>query len=66
MINHDELERTLTRLRAEHRLLDERISKLMREQIVDHIMIQRLKKQKLNLKDQIKHIEDELFPDIIA
>jgi hypothetical protein len=32
----------------------------------DRLQIQRLKKRKLQLKDQINRIEDQLFPDIIA
>ena len=38
------------------------------EQMVagDQLQIQRLKKRKLHLKDQINRIEDQLTPDIIA
>jgi hypothetical protein len=32
----------------------------------DRLQVQRLKKRKLQLKDQINRIEDQLFPDIIA
>jgi hypothetical protein len=56
----------LQRLRAEHRQMDEKLSQLMHETIVDHMALQTIKKQKLGLKDQIVQLENFLFPDIIA
>jgi hypothetical protein len=32
----------------------------------DRIQVQRLKKRKLQLRDRVTAIEDQLFPDIIA
>ena len=60
------LMRQLQRLRDEHHALDEHLSHLMQETIVDHMTIQAIKKQKLGLKDQIVQLENFLFPDIIA
>lgn len=53
-------------LRREHRDLDEAIDALHARGPLDILTIQRLKKQKLALKDQITHIEDRILPDIIA
>ena len=56
----------LEALRLEHRDLDEAIEALEAKTTGDPLTIRRLKKQKLALKDRIRHIEDELLPDIIA
>lgn len=56
----------LVKLRSEHRALDEEIVALEGDGAADQLMIRRLKKKKLALKDQITKIEDQLLPDIIA
>lgn len=56
----------LERLRQEHRDLDAAITALSAVNAPDVLQLQRLKKRKLQLKDRISHLEDELFPDIIA
>ncbi len=61
-----ELREQLTRLRAEHRDLDTEIDALEGAGRVDQLVVKRLKKRKLMLKDQITAIEDRLLPDIIA
>ncbi|MFG1465537.1 DUF465 domain-containing protein [Xanthobacter sp. DSM 24535] len=61
-----ELRLLLERLRQEHRDLDAAIDALTAVTGSDVLQIQRLKKRKLQLKDRISHLEDELFPDIIA
>ncbi|WFE73846.1 YdcH family protein [Roseinatronobacter sp. S2] len=53
-------------LRQKHRDLDEAIDALQEKGSAQQLTIQRLKKEKLRLKDQISRIEDELTPDIIA
>lgn len=52
--------------RRQHRDLDEAITALQERETSDQLTIQRLKKQKLGLKDRISAIEDRLTPDIIA
>ena len=52
--------------RQEHRDLDQAITLLSKSATTDRLMIQRLKKKKLQLKDKIKRLEDRLTPDIIA
>jgi len=61
-----ELERELARLKQEHRDLDSAIEALEHMVAGDQLQIQRLKKRKLILKDQIMRLEDQLTPDIIA
>ncbi|MEP9348934.1 DUF465 domain-containing protein [Xanthobacter sp. KR7-225] len=61
-----DLRALLERLRQEHRDLDAAIEALTGVAGSDVLQLQRLKKRKLQLKDRISHIEDELFPDIIA
>ena len=56
----------LEELRTEHRDLDDVIARVTEEAPFDHLRVQRLKKRKLMLKDQIIHIESMLLPDIIA
>jgi hypothetical protein len=56
----------LTELKNEHRDLDEIILQLTSNMQYDQIKLQRLKKRKLQLKDQISMVEDGLLPDIIA
>ena len=52
--------------RQEHNDLDQAITVLSDSAAADRLMIQRLKKKKLQLKDKIKRLEDRLTPDIIA
>ena len=60
------LRRKLEELRTEHRDLDDVIARVTEEGPFDQVRVQRLKKRKLLLKDQIIHIESMLLPDIIA
>ncbi len=53
-------------LRTEHRDLDEAIDALQSKNSSDMLTLQRLKRRKLMLKDQIASIEDQITPDIIA
>lgn len=64
--NTEELQRQLAELRQEHRDLDDVISHLSCTGQFDQIKLQRLKKRKLMLKDQIAKVESLLHPDIIA
>lgn len=64
--NDRELREHLAKLRADHRELDEQIVALETSGMADQLLIRRLKKRKLGLKDQIIAAEDQLLPDIIA
>lgn len=61
-----EIERRLAELRAAHRALDERINQLIGQGYRDQLELQRLKKQKLALRDRIVRLESDRLPDIIA
>ena len=68
MTDDDErmLQAELARLQQEHRDLDAAIDALHQSPAPDLLRLQRLKKRKLQLRDRITHIEDQLTPDIIA
>jgi hypothetical protein len=61
-----QIEQRLAELRAAHRALDERITQLIQEGCRNQLELQRLKKQKLALKDRIVRLESARLPDIIA
>jgi hypothetical protein len=63
--DHDSLLRRLHELRSEHRDLDTVIARLTDDRH-DALQLQRLKKRKLKLKDEILWLESRLVPDIIA
>lgn len=65
-MNDDQPPASLEALKAEHRELDEQITRLSAEPTGDQIEIARLKRRKLMLKDQIQRIIDSSVPDIIA
>ena len=56
----------LATMREEHRDLVEAIHALHEKGRVDNLTLKRLKRQKLSLKDEIRRLEDEITPDIIA
>jgi hypothetical protein len=56
----------LAQLSEEHRDLDLAIAAMIDSGVRDQLILTRLKKRKLQLKDQIARIEDALLPDIIA
>ena len=60
------LKAKLAALNTEHRDLDDVIARLAERAPFDQLQLQRLKKRKLLLKDQISKIESELLPDISA
>lgn len=60
------LREKLAELMQEHRDLDSAIAAMADQGVKDQLQITRLKKRKLQLKDQITRIEDALLPDIIA
>ncbi len=62
----EDLEEKLADLESEHRLLDLEIDRLVNTPPVDLLQVQRLKKKKLALKDQIQKVRSNILPDIIA
>lgn len=61
-----ELRRRLNELLIEHRDLDDVIVRVVEARPFDRLQIQRLKKRKLKLKDEIARLGNKLVPDIIA
>ncbi|WP_295239911.1 DUF465 domain-containing protein [uncultured Brevundimonas sp.] len=61
-----ELQAWVNHLRQEHADLDASIEALGQAAIPDQLMIARLKRKKLALKDEIVKLEDRILPDIIA
>lgn len=61
-----ELRERLEILVQEHRDLDAAIDALMAKAGADLLQVQRLKKRKLKLKDEISALQDMMIPDIIA
>lgn len=56
----------LKELRVEHQGLDRVISQLVIDPQVDQIMLRRLKKRKLMLKDMITQLESDRIPNLNA
>ena len=65
-LSKKEILHRLRELKSEHRDLDDVILQITEQVPFDQIQIQRLKKRKLILKDEISRLEDTLLPDIIA
>jgi len=64
--DREELRRELQSLLSEHRDLDDVIERISDAVPFDQLQVQRLKKRKLILKDQITRLQALLLPDIIA
>jgi hypothetical protein len=59
-------EARLKELVVEHRDLDAAIQRLSDDPLHDQLALQRMKKRKLLLKDQISWVERQLDPDVRA
>lgn len=64
--SQDELKALLAQLRLEHRRIDNEINALIETGVADVVKVQRMKKIKLSIKDQIAYIENQTTPNIIA
>lgn len=56
----------LLELQTKHRTLDNKIEELHSFPYQNQILLQRLKKEKLRLRDAIERIKDEMIPDLNA
>lgn len=65
-MTEDDLLSRLTQAREEHSDLDAAIARIAEKPPYDHFQLNRLKKRKLALKDEIAWLEDQVYPDIIA
>lgn len=53
-------------LQTEHRDLDQVVATLSRDGQADQLLLRRMKKRKLQLKDQIARLKSKLIPDLNA
>ncbi len=68
-LTEEQLEKIRTRLielKIEHRDLDDAIEHLTATGTFEELKIKRMKKRKLQLKDDIARLENVLIPDILA
>ena len=56
----------INELSLEHKDLDDAINLLKEKPFVDELQIQRIKRRKLKIKDEIQLFESKLIPDIEA
>ena len=63
---HAALRQRISELQMEHRDLDDAIARLVENPLPDQLRLQRLKKRKLLLKDQLTYLERQLDPDVLA
>ena len=56
----------IVELELEHRDLDQLIEQLVHDLSFEELHIKRLKKRKLQVKDELTRLEDKLIPDILA
>ena len=64
--DREQLNHKLADLETEHRDLDSVIARVVDSVPFNQIQLQRLKKRKLLLKDEIIRVRSKLLPDIIA
>ena len=64
--NQNQIVSQLHQLESEHRDLDDVIEHLGDDKPFDQLKLQRLKKRKLALKDEITNLRSRILPDIIA
>ena len=68
-LSEEEIRQFRTRileLKLEHRDLNQLIEQLVRDPAFEELHIKRLKKRKLQVKDELARLEDKLIPDILA
>ena len=62
----NKIKEKINELRKLHSELDIELSKIVKVIPVDQVMLQRIKKKKLKLKDEISKLSSHILPDIIA
>jgi hypothetical protein len=66
MLNSLKLEKELQKVRADHEAIEKTIAEEIRKKVVNQFEVQKLKKEKLALKERIAEIEARLVDDIVA
>ena len=65
-LEQSEIQERIIALQQEHRDLDDAIAALVDKGVYDQLLLQRMKKRKLALRDLIGRLEALLVPDNIA
>ena len=65
-IQANNIQKKLETLLSEHKELDDMINAMITTHVFDQLQLQRLKKKKLSLKDEIIKLKALIVPDIIA
>jgi hypothetical protein len=65
-MNNSELKHRISNLSLEHKDLDDAIKLMLEQPFIDELQIQRLKKKKLKIKDELHLLESKLIPDLEA
>ena len=65
-LEQNEIQERIIALQQEHRDLDDTIAALVDKGVYEQLLLQRMKKRKLALRDLIGRLEALLVPDIIA
>ena len=60
------VQRKIYELQVEHRDLDRVVAEMSALPTTDQLLLQRLKRRKLRLKDQIDRLKSRLIPDLDA
>lgn len=60
------IQRRIIELQSEHRDLDEVVNALAVNANADQLLVKRMKKRKLQLKDQITRLKSRMIPDLDA
>jgi hypothetical protein len=63
MQDAEDIKRRIADLQLEHRSLDELIALRLAEPVADELLLRRLKKRKLQVKDTMVHLQMQLTPD---
>ncbi len=66
MGTHDNMRRKLAHLETEHRDLDDVITRIAKTPAFDQLEVQRMKKRRLLIRDEIIKLRGKILPDIIA
>jgi hypothetical protein len=56
----------LAMMQTQHRTLDQKIIELQSRPWQNQLLVQRLKKEKLRLKESIERLKNEIIPDLNA
>lgn len=65
-MENNEINERIHDLKLEHKDLDDSLLLMKEQPFIDELQIQRIKKRKLKLKDEIQRLESKLIPDIEA